>query len=100
MALGGNALLQRGEALTAKNQYRNIASAVPQLAPGPFLSAGNCSRQRTAGGAVGVTESGVERGRTVFGCTGGEPGDDWLYAGAELERTAADAACHDGADAH
>ena len=29
VALGGNALLQRGEALTAKNQYRNIASAVP-----------------------------------------------------------------------
>ena len=28
VALGGNALLQRGEALTAKNQYRNIASAV------------------------------------------------------------------------
>ncbi|HAX3783212.1 TPA: carbamate kinase [Escherichia coli] len=32
VALGGNALLQRGEALTAKNQYRNIASAVPALA--------------------------------------------------------------------
>ena len=31
-ALGGNALLQRGEALTAENQYRNIASAVPALA--------------------------------------------------------------------
>ncbi|GHL24197.1 hypothetical protein ECZU25_10100 [Escherichia coli] len=29
-----------------------------------------------------------------------ESRDDWLYAGAELERTAADAACHDGADAH
>lgn len=29
VALGGNALLQRGEALTAENQYRNIASAVP-----------------------------------------------------------------------
>ena len=25
VALGGNALLQRGEALTAENQYRNIA---------------------------------------------------------------------------
>ena len=32
VALGGNALLQRGEALTAENQYRNIASAVPALA--------------------------------------------------------------------
>ncbi|STJ12827.1 carbamate kinase [Escherichia coli] len=31
VALGGNALLQRGEALTAENQYRNIASAVPAL---------------------------------------------------------------------
>lgn len=32
VALGGNALLQRGEALTAENQYRNIADAVPALA--------------------------------------------------------------------
>ncbi|SUG84460.1 carbamate kinase [Salmonella enterica subsp. enterica] len=30
VALGGNALLQRGEALTAENQYRNIADAVPR----------------------------------------------------------------------
>lgn len=32
VALGGNALLQRGEALTVENQYRNIESAVPALA--------------------------------------------------------------------
>ena len=32
VALGGNALLQRGEALTVENQYRNIHSAVPALA--------------------------------------------------------------------
>lgn len=102
VALGGNALLQRGEALTAENQYRNIASAVPALARGPFLSAGDCSRQWAAGGAAGIAESGVERGRSVSaGCAGGgKPWDDWLYAGAEFERTAADAACHDGADAH
>nr|WP_318382607.1 carbamate kinase [uncultured Enterobacter sp.] len=31
VALGGNALLQRGEALTVENQYRNIDSAVPAL---------------------------------------------------------------------
>ncbi len=37
VALGGNALLQRGEALTAENQYRNIASAVPALARWPVL---------------------------------------------------------------
>ncbi|ORN87041.1 carbamate kinase, partial [Staphylococcus aureus] len=29
VALGGNVLLQRGEALTAESQSRNIASAVP-----------------------------------------------------------------------
>lgn len=29
-----------------------------------------------------------------------ESQDDWLYAGAEFERTAADAARDDGADAH
>lgn len=70
VALGGNALLQRGEALTAENQYRNIASAVPALAqPGPFLSAGRFSRQWAAGGAAGIAESGVERGRSVSaGC--------------------------------
>ncbi len=32
VALGGNALLQRGEALTAENQYRNIAIS-PVLYP-------------------------------------------------------------------
>lgn len=32
VALGGNALLQRGEALTVENQYRNIDSAVSALA--------------------------------------------------------------------
>lgn len=32
VALGGNALLQRDEALTAEDRYRNIASAVPILA--------------------------------------------------------------------
>ena len=100
VALGGNALLQRGEALTAENQYRQCCTRAG--APGPFLSAGDCSRQRAAGGAAGIAESGVERGRTVSaGCAGcGKPGDDWLYAGAEFERTAADAARDDGADAH
>ena len=51
---------------------------------------------------AGIAESGVERGRTVSaGCAGGrKSGDDWLYAGAEFERTAADAARDDGADAH
>ncbi len=32
----------------------------PRWRAWPFLSAGDCSRQRTAGGAAGVTESGVE----------------------------------------
>lgn len=102
VALGGNALLQRGEALTAENQYRNIASAVPALACLARSYRLAIVHGNGPQGAVGVTESGVERGRTVSaGCAGGgKPGDDWLYAGAELERTAADAACHDGADAH
>lgn len=37
VALGGNALLQRGEALTAENQYRNIASVKIALARPPVL---------------------------------------------------------------
>ncbi len=58
VALGGNALLQRGEALTAENQYRQCCTRAG--APGPFLSAGDCSRQWAAGGAAGIAESGVE----------------------------------------
>jgi carbamate kinase len=45
VALGGNALLQRGEALTAENQYRNIASAVPAGASGAHISPGYCPWQ-------------------------------------------------------
>ena len=73
VALGGNALLQRGEALTAENQYRNIASAVPalaRLARSYRLAIVHGNGPQV--GAAGVTESGVERGRTVSaGCTGG-----------------------------
>lgn len=32
VALGGNALLQRGECLSAENQYRNIATVAGALA--------------------------------------------------------------------
>ncbi len=46
-------------------------------------------------GLLAFTESGVERGRTIrWMYWWRKAGDDWLYAGAELERTAADAACH------
>ena len=31
VALGGNALLQRGECLSAENQYRNIATVAPHV---------------------------------------------------------------------
>ncbi|MBW6054695.1 hypothetical protein HTZ85_05795 [Escherichia coli] len=77
VALGGNALLQRGEALTAEksiSQYRQCCTRAG--APRPFLSAGDCSRQWAAGGAAGIAESGVERGRSVSaGCAGGgKPG--------------------------
>ena len=103
VALGGNALLQRGEALTAENQYRNIASAVPALAR--LARSYRLAIVHGNGPQVGLLalqNLAWERGRTVSaGCAGGgKPGDDWLYAGAELERTAADAACYDGADAH
>ncbi len=61
VALGGNALLQRGEALTAENQYRNIADAVPALARlARFVSAGDSTWQRPPGRPVGFTEPCLE----------------------------------------
>ena len=85
VALGGNALLQRGEALTAKNQYRNIASAVPALA-----------RLARSYRLAIVHGNGPQVGLLALQNLAWKE----VYAGAELERTAADAACHDGADAH
>ncbi len=84
VALGGNALLQRGEALTAENQYRNIASAVPALAR--RLIGWRSFTATAAGGVAALAESGVERGRPVSaGCAGGgKPGDDWRYAGRRV----------------
>lgn len=55
VALGGNALLQRGEALTAENQYRNIADATC-----PLVSAGDSTWQRPSGRPVGFTEPCLE----------------------------------------
>ena len=67
VALGGNALLQRGEALTAENQYRNIASAVPPRrvwrAP---ISPGYCPWQWAWGWPAFVTESRLEGGRAFI----------------------------------
>ncbi len=60
----GNALLQRGEALTAENQYRNIPVLYPRWRAWPVLIGWRLFTQRATGGAAGVTESGVERGRT------------------------------------
>ncbi|STF32859.1 carbamate kinase [Escherichia coli] len=103
VALGGNALLQRGEALTAENQYRNIASAVPALARlarsyrlaivhGNGPQVGLLALQNLAWKEVEPYPLDV--------LVAESQGDDWLYAGAEFERTAADAARDDGADAH
>ncbi len=61
----GQRLTQRGEALTAENQYRNIASAVPRWRAWPVLIGWRLFTATGHGGAAGVTESGVERGRTV-----------------------------------
>ncbi len=103
VALGGNALLQRGEALTAENQYRNIASAVPALARlarsyrlaivhGNGPQVGLLALQNLAWKEVEPYPLDV--------LVAESQGDDWLYAGTEFERTAADAARDDGADAH
>lgn len=62
VALGGNALLQRGEALTAENQYRNIASAVPALARLARSYRLAIVHGKAAGWSVVVTESCLERG--------------------------------------
>ena len=90
------------QALTQVRRWDSACQKLPDASLALISVAGDCSRQRAAGGAAGIAESGVERGRTVSaGCAGGrKSGDDWLYAGAEFERTAADAARDDGADAH
>ncbi len=61
----GQPLLQRGEALTAENQYRNIASLYPRWHAWPVLIGWRLFTATAAGGAAGIAESGVERGRTV-----------------------------------
>lgn len=102
VALGDNALLQRGEALTAENQYRNIASAVPALAR--LARSYRLAIVHGNGPQVGLLAlqnlAWKRSNRIHWMCWWRKARDDWLYAGAELERTAADAACHDGADAH
>ena len=94
VALGGNALLQRGEALTAENQYRNIASAVPALAR--LARSYRLAIVHGNGPQVGL----LALQNLAWKEVEPYPRDDWLYAGAEFERTAADAARDDGADAH
>lgn len=88
VALGGNALLQRGEALTAENQYRNIASAVPATARLARTYRGYCPWQWAAGWPAFVTESRTEGGRALsIRCAGGrDAGHDWLYVGPEPDR--------------
>lgn len=102
VALGGNALLQRGEALTAENQYRNIASAVPALAR--TARSYRLAIVHGNGPQVGLLALQNLAWKEVepypLDVLVAESGDDWLYAGAEFERTAADAARDDGADAH
>lgn len=101
VALGGNALLQRGEALTAENQYRNIASAVPAGAPARSYRLAIVHGNGPQVGLLALQNlAWKEVDPYPLDAGGGKPWDDWLYAGAEFERTAADAACHDGADAH
>lgn len=84
VALGGNALLQRGEALTAENQYRNIADAVPALARlarsyrlaivhGNGPQVGLLALQNLAGKPLSLIR---------WMCWWRRVRDDWLYAGA------------------
>ncbi|SUI82858.1 Carbamate kinase 2 [Serratia quinivorans] len=86
IALGGNALLKRGEAMTAENQRRNVVIACEAISrlDGKhqiIISHGN-------GPQVGLlalqSESYADKVEPypfdVFGR--GKPGDDWLHAGA------------------
>ncbi|CAM4309054.1 carbamate kinase domain protein [Shigella boydii 3594-74] len=102
VALGGNALLQRGEALTAENQYRNIASAVPALAR--LARSYRLAIVHGNGPQVGLLALQNLAWKEVepypLDVLVAESQGMRLYAGAELERTAADTACYDGADAH
>ena len=83
VALGGNALLQRGEALTVENQYRNIHSAVPALAR--LAQHYRLAIVHGNGPQVGLLAlqnlaySDVEP--YPLDVLVAEPGHDWLYAG-------------------
>ncbi len=96
VALGGNALLQRGEALTAKNQYRNIASAVPRWRA--CLSAGDLFGNGPQVGLLALQERREEVEPYPLDVLVAEGGDGQPVLAQSL--SAQPAACHDGADAH
>ena len=66
IALGGNALLQRGQPMTAENQRANIRLAAERIAA---IAAGqrdrHRARQRPAGRAAGLAGRGVHGRRAV-----------------------------------
>ncbi len=83
VALGGNALLQRGEALTAENQYRNIADAVPALARLARSYRLAIVHGNGPGRPVGFTEPCLKAVEPYpLDAGSGKSGHDRLYAGA------------------
>ena len=64
VALGGNALLKRGEPMTVEVQRTNIRTAARSLAPvAEQPPAGALARQRTAGRPPGAAGRGLQGGR-------------------------------------
>ena len=66
VALGGNALLQRGQPMTADMQRGNIRIAAQALAPvAKQHQVGDLARQRPAGGADRFAAGGLQAGRAL-----------------------------------
>ena len=81
VALGGNALLKRGEPMTAEHQRANVRTAAPALAAvAARPRARALPRQRSPGRAPGAAGGGVHRGRAVSARRprGPDPGHDRL----------------------
>ena len=92
IALGGNALLQRGQPMTAENQRANIrvaAECIAGVAPGNEIV--DRPRQRTPGRPAGAAGRGVPRRRAVPARRAGRPdrGDDRLRHRAGARQPAA-----------
>lgn len=94
VALGGNALLKRGEPLEADIQRKNIELAAKTIAPAHTAMARDSgARQWPAGWTFGVAKQCVCQRHPLSArhSRRGKSGNDWLYAATGAEKPASTA---------